>query len=81
MKVSIIRLLIITQEQIEPSSSPDDLPHALVICGSDAVSDHEDEDEFDVIAEVQKDAEEPQVSFRELQSEGDFYQSDPDTWH
>ena len=70
-----------TDNQIVPTASLDDLLHSVLVRGSDAEPDDEDDDVVQVIAEVHEHGEEPQVTVRKCRSEKHFHYSNQDTRH
>ena len=71
-------IYISTYYQVEPPALPDDFLHAELVCSRDAVAQHEDEDKLDIVAVIKEKREKPEVSVREVRSQGNLNESNED---
>ena len=69
----------LTYDEVVPSSLPDDLLHALVIRRRHPVTNHEDEDELDIVTEVGEGSKEPESSIRKPEPQRQLGKSNPYT--
>ena len=68
---------ILTYDKVVPSPLPDDLLHPMLISSCDAISNHKDEDELYVIAQIKNDVE----ACGKFPSECQLHHSNPDAGH
>ena len=71
----------LTYDEVVPPPLPDDLLHALLVRRGDPVTDHKNEDELDIVAEVGKCSKEPKPSIRKPESQSQLRQSKPNAWN
>ena len=71
----------VTNNQIKPAPSLDNFLHSVLVSGRDAKPDDEDDDVVQIVAEVYKHREEPQLTIGKCRSEEHFDYSDEYTRH
>ena len=69
----------LTHDEVVPSSLLDDLLHALTIRRRHPVTNHEDEDELDIVTEVSEGSKEPESSIRKPEPQRQLGKSNPYT--
>ena len=74
-------IYISTYYEVEPPTPLDDFLHAELVSSRDAVTQHEDEDKLDIVAVIKEKREKPEVSVREVRSQGNLNESDEDAWN
>ena len=76
--VKINLILLHTDDEIEPSASPDNVLHMIISCG-EAKADDEDDDVVEIIAEVHEHGEEPKIAIWKCRPQDNLHYSYQDT--
>lgn len=72
---------MLTYDEVVPPPLSDDLLHAVLVRRRDPVTDHENEDELDIVTEVGKYSEEPKPSIRKPEPQRQLSKTNPNTWN